>query len=793
MKFNINIQNLKKPLLEQLPPDFYKDIKDIKLKKGNKAINRNITVNRTTSATNNPWQKYFPDMSKKGGAYRPEKWLRKAFWRIREHDDVITDVSNKTGLSKAFIYGTIMSETGGKLKKQGGVIAKWPAPDAPWQKRAQGIMQVYWKLARSAARRGVISQEDYKSGRWRFDPKLNILIGAEYIARQKKRFLSENPLLTNPKYKKSWAFETKGQAKKRADIVRNLNNEQIENLLHVAYSHGPHEGLVKSLIYKGMPYLRRVHRDLKAKYKTSVASGEYARMGKEEQRKMKKKLVAYTYPLKSAKTKIMLTSIADEEGVDYVEPTGVATPSQIETEDSDTAKTRYVILSGNSHMQGYGRYIENQYREASKKHGINYKIVRIEAPYGTGGQMFTNRGNPGLLEKIKALKSSLPKDADIAAIIHGGIPPSVNKKWNKQLEKLLNSYIELTPNITFIGSPAPRQGVDAKFEEKRFKRNSDVNSFLKERGIKYIDVYNLSSDELFPDEHYRGKIHLNPSGYNLLYNTISSEVGLDDAIGSSSWAEDIPDSTQQIKDTDQITYEVEPVEIPHVPIKRSPTLKPHEDHLDYHDPAAEDLPTGVKHYLQPWRRSTGALFGGPNDVPRIKPDIDRVTSGGRFRPSSTHRWSAEKSKAAKHYLSGLEKRSKAQQKMLQWLKESKSKKTIKLNIIKENVKNLLQEQQPQLVKVDIAIKYGQDFSFYGNVINQIKSIKGVAVARASDIGVVDMGLDKKMVLIHVKFMPDRPLYQYLTYLQIELKKIKDKDGDRIITTQIKGIPKEIEI
>ena len=52
---------------------------------------------------------------------------------------------------------------------------------------------------------------------------------------------------------------------------------------------------------------------------------------------------------------------------------------------------------------------------------------------------------------------------------------------------------------------------------------------------------------------------------------------------------------------------------------------------------------------------------------------------------------------------------------------------------------------------------------------------------------------KKMVLMHIKFMPDRPLHQYLTYLQLELKKIKDKDGDRIIATQIKGIPREIEL
>jgi len=100
---------------------------------------------------------------------------------------------------------------------------------------------------------------------------------------------------------------------------------------------------------------------------------------------------------------------------------------------------------------------------------------------------------------------------------------------------------------------------------------------------------------------------------------------------------------------------------------------------------------------------------------------------------------------------------------------------------------------PYLVKVDIALKYEREFTFYGNVLNQIRSIKGIAIAKASDIGVVNIGPNKRMVLLHLKFMPDRPLHQYLTYLQMELKKIKDKDGDRILATQIKGIPRKIDI
>ena len=115
----------------------------------------------------------------------------------------------------------------------------------------------------------------------------------------------------------------------------------------------------------------------------------------------------------------------------------------------------------------------------------------------------------------------------------------------------------------------------------------------------------------------------------------------------------------------------------------------------------------------------------------------------------------------------------------------------------EEVGEIVQEQNipsrraPVLIKADIALKYEKNFTFYGNVLNQIRSIKGITIAKASDIGVVDVGPDRKMVLLHLKFMPDRPLHQYLIYLQMELKKIKDKDGDRVLATQIKGIPKKI--
>ena len=118
------------------------------------------------------------------------------------------------------------------------------------------------------------------------------------------------------------------------------------------------------------------------------------------------------------------------------------------------------------------------------------------------------------------------------------------------------------------------------------------------------------------------------------------------------------------------------------------------------------------------------------------------------------------------------------------------------NLIKEEFKKLLQERGSSipLVRVEMSIKFEKDFSFYGNqsnVLNQIRSIKGITVAKASDVGVMSLGASHKMVLLHLKFLPDRPMHQYLTYLQMELKKIKDQNGDRIIATRIKGIPRKV--
>ena len=144
-------------------------------------------------------KKGIPNYEFKNGKFVPLKrktksWERKAFGRIKQYDDIITRIAEKTGLSKAVLYGTMYTESGGRTSSKDGGVFQGPVVSAfkgeGWQKRAQGPMQVYWPLARAAARRGVISQEDYESGKWRTDVETNMLVAASFIARQRDRYLS---------------------------------------------------------------------------------------------------------------------------------------------------------------------------------------------------------------------------------------------------------------------------------------------------------------------------------------------------------------------------------------------------------------------------------------------------------------------------------------------------------------------------------------------------------------------------------------------------------------------------
>jgi len=106
-------------------------------------------------------------------------------------------------------------------------------------------------------------------------------------------------------------------------------------------------------------------------------------------------------------------------------------------------------------------------------------------------------------------------------------------------------------------------------------------------------------------------------------------------------------------------------------------------------------------------------------------------------------------------------------------------------------KNFLNEQKKHL-EVLIALRYNKDFSLYGNVFNQIRAIDGITVSKTEDPGVIHVSQDNRKAVLKVKFIPTKPIRQYLEYLRVKFLQIKDNEGDRILYVKFVNFPKEIE-
>ena len=107
--------------------------------------------------------------------------------------------------------------------------------------------------------------------------------------------------------------------------------------------------------------------------------------------------------------------------------------------------------------------------------------------------------------------------------------------------------------------------------------------------------------------------------------------------------------------------------------------------------------------------------------------------------------------------------------------------------IHKNWQKYLNEQKRHFI-VNIALKYENDFDLYGHVFNKIRAIDGITITRAEDPGVIDIGPDKKKVNLALKFMPTKPMRQYLEYIRSKLIQLKDEEGDRVLAVKIVRLP-----
>ena len=104
----------------------------------------------------------------------------------------------------------------------------------------------------------------------------------------------------------------------------------------------------------------------------------------------------------------------------------------------------------------------------------------------------------------------------------------------------------------------------------------------------------------------------------------------------------------------------------------------------------------------------------------------------------------------------------------------------------------LNEQEKRHFEVLIALKYQKDFNLYGNVFNQIRAIDGITVSVSEDPGVIRLSADKRKVILKCKFIPTKPLNQYLEYLRLKLLQLQDSEGDKVLHVKFVKYPKEVE-
>tara|TARA_R110002110_G_scaffold83804_9_gene217598 strand:+ start:2055 stop:4832 length:2778 start_codon:yes stop_codon:yes gene_type:complete len=895
----------------------------------------------------------------KDGKYQPlkrkyKKWERKKFEKVRKYDDAISRASKRTGLSKAFIYGTIYTESGGNPNVQGpnafntGRAAKErgrigdSGSREGWRRKAQGLTQVAWFVAKEEMKRGTISREDYRSGKWRTDPEMNILVGSSYIARQKRRLLSPKRMRYG-----AWKQETPEQARKRAENVRNMSEAELESLLHVAFSHGPHHSLTKKIATKG--------------YGSITDKG----------------ISSYNYPRISQTAKDLLAE---------VEPVSdVTTPTTDVAELPQKTDKKYVVISGNSHASGHAEHIKRRYEILSQKTGIEYEIVRIDAVQGKGG------GVARLTPKMEALRDKLKaENANVAAVIHIG----TNKVSDKQFDELVDGYKSMTDNVTFIGSPRAKSGYKAY--TKREKWNKDLQDKLKEKNVNYINTWDLTSDEDLYDN-----VHLKSGAYARVHKATANSVVLDkeaepmvghgykplpghDAstgqarisvsspfsdkaraknrgradmpkadlqraftdyrqaaptmpagpgepaggrppvpatinIGKSGEfvhgynQEDLPKFkfdkfyseldkyfadeggaegilTQHGKDykygnehnTARDMLEKRKAELADtVPepgslapgytdpktlgtgarLMRTPELAAQQQKAfdkEEFPSAGEEIPAPIEDTLMPPGPGDSTKLGAARDVQgkldwhiniynNSQEELMRCTTpdcedlyrgemkkadgwiqgnrkeiqdlgfepgGGPLRHSG-HLPVAAKPEAPTpdQRVFSLEDRELASGPSVpssdnaamsgfeDMVKDIASRSPITaplMSIINEEYTKLLKEvasfsEEKQVIKVDLVLRFEKVFTFYGNVLNQIRAIAGITIAKADESGLLAIYPDKQAVLLHLKFIPDRPLNQYLVYLRSELLKIKDNTGDKIIAIDFKNIPHKAEL
>jgi len=483
---------------------------------------------------------------------------------------------------------------------------------------------------------------------------------------------------------------------------------------------------------------------------------------------------------------------------------------------SNDPNTRNIIIAGNSHAGGMKAAITTYYDNLGAKTGVNYNLIHIHASQGHGGEV------EGQIKRIEAETEKL-QGQDVAAIIHVG-----TNRGHGDIDKLLELYQQISSNVNIVGTPEANQtpnqrtyrGKPIDWTREQYENRVSFNNELKEKankleGVNFVDTFGSTSQTDLSDN-----VHLRKRAYTRLFSDISSQIHFDNISGggaAQAGAEVTPGVTTSREWDDSAGGTVR-------------TTSGTGSGSFVHGFKREDFKAGEQKFdFDKFYQKLDTQFADQGGAAGMLANFGKDRQFGREHKDA---WDALQSSrlqdvpppAEQPAIASLtiedppvtpvvstppplmpaaaaaEEEEKIQSPDVMpasAITEEREKIILPAYMPLTKYNNIFFEQDQRwssqdLIRVDLALKYEKDFSFYGNVLNQIRSIKGITIAKADEAGVVEISPDKRMVLLHLKFMPDRPISQYIFYLQTELKKLQDKDGDKIMAVEMKSIPEKIK-
>jgi hypothetical protein len=117
-----------------------------------------------------------------------------------------------------------------------------------------------------------------------------------------------------------------------------------------------------------------------------------------------------------------------------------------------------------------------------------------------------------------------------------------------------------------------------------------------------------------------------------------------------------------------------------------------------------------------------------------------------------------------------------------------------MKTIIENWNKFILNEEIAHYEMELKLRYAYDMSIYGDIFNKIRAIPGITIVKVKQGTKVDAFAQntRKSATLNLKFIPSaRDIPRYLTFLKMQLLKIKDESGGKILAVRFLSRPKQI--